>query len=95
VEALLAPLYEEDPALVASLRAYLAANGQGEAAARALGVHRHTLRARMRKAAELLHRDLDDPATRAELWVALAVMANQDPSIGHAGGSPNGAAGIP
>ncbi|MFI0355111.1 PucR family transcriptional regulator [Actinomadura sp. 9N407] len=94
-EALLAPLYAEDPALVISLRAYLAANGQGEAAARALGVHRHTLRARMRKAAELLHRDLDDPAARAELWVALAVTANQDFPIGHAGGSPNGPAGIP
>lgn len=72
-EALLAPLRGEDPELIGSLRAYLAANGQGEAAARALGVHRHTLRHRMRKAADLLGRDLDDPAVRAELWVALAV----------------------
>ncbi|MFB4318439.1 PucR family transcriptional regulator [Actinomadura sp. 21ATH] len=93
-DALLAPLRAEDPALVASLRAYLAANGQGEAAARALGVHRHTLRARMRKTAELLHRDLDDPAVRAELWVALAVAANRDTPIGHAGGFPGGPAGI-
>ncbi|MEW2354476.1 PucR family transcriptional regulator [Spirillospora sp. NPDC029432] len=93
-EALLAPLHAEDPALVASLRAYLAANGQGEAAARALGVHRHTLRARMRKTAELLHRDLDDPAVRAELWVALAVASNRDTPIGHAGGFPGGPAGI-
>ncbi|GAA4085934.1 PucR family transcriptional regulator [Actinomadura miaoliensis] len=75
-EALLAPLREADPALVPSLRAYLEANGQGEAAARALGVHRHTLRSRMRRAAELIGRDLDDPAVRAELWVALAVTAD-------------------
>jgi hypothetical protein len=70
-ESLLAPL--DDPELLDSLRAYLAANGQGEAAARALGVHRHTLRYRMRKVAELLGRDLDDPAVRAELWIALSV----------------------
>ncbi|MDL4777553.1 PucR family transcriptional regulator [Spirillospora sp. NBC_01491] len=74
--ALLAPLHAEDPALITSLRAYVAANGQGEAAARALGVHRHTLRTRMRKTAELLGRDLDDPAIRAELWIALAITAN-------------------
>ncbi|MFC5747017.1 PucR family transcriptional regulator [Actinomadura rugatobispora] len=89
-EALLAPLRAEDPSLVASLRAYLAANGQGEAAARALGVHRHTLRTRMRKAAELLGRDLDDPAVRAELWIALAVTASDGGPIGHAGGSRGG-----
>ncbi|WP_030169321.1 PucR family transcriptional regulator [Spirillospora albida] len=70
-EALLAPL---DAALAASVRAYVAANGQGEAAARALGVHRHTLRARLRKAAGLLGRDLDDPAARAELWIAFAAL---------------------
>ncbi|MEO5873574.1 MAG: PucR family transcriptional regulator [Streptosporangiaceae bacterium] len=70
-EALLAPL---DPGLRESLHAYLAANGQGDPAARALGIHRHTLRARMRRAAELLGRDLDDPGTRAELWLAYAAL---------------------
>ncbi|GAA2439035.1 PucR family transcriptional regulator [Actinomadura vinacea] len=93
-EALLAPLRGEDPALLLSLRAYLAANGQGEAAARALGVHRHTLRSRMRRTAELLGRDLDDPAVRAELWIALAVTANDDGPIRQAGGSPGGPAEI-
>jgi hypothetical protein len=71
--SVLAPLTSHDPGLVDSLRAYLEANGQGEAAARALGVHRHTLRHRMRKVSELLDRDLDDPAVRAELWLALAI----------------------
>ncbi|CNF26681.1 Putative regulatory protein [Mycobacterium tuberculosis] len=87
-DTLLAPLREED--LVETVRAYVAANGQGEAAARALGVHRHTLRARMRKAAELLGRDPDDPAVRAELWIALAITSSQDGQIGHHGDSKSG-----
>ncbi|MFD0687681.1 PucR family transcriptional regulator [Actinomadura fibrosa] len=87
-DALLAPLRAEG--LVESVRAYVAANGQGEAAARALGVHRHTLRTRIRRAAEVLARDMDDPAVRAELWVALAVTANEDGAIGQAGDSHRG-----
>lgn len=71
--SLLGPLCAHDPVLVESLRAYLEANGQGEAAARALNVHRHTLRHRMRRVAEILDRDLDDPAVRAELWIALSI----------------------
>ncbi|GAA3444953.1 hypothetical protein Pve01_68790 [Planomonospora venezuelensis] len=73
--ALLAPLreYGSRADLLESLRAYLACNGHWDAAAQRLGVHRHTLRYRMRRVAELLGRDLDDPAARAELWVALNV----------------------
>ncbi|WP_433541206.1 PucR family transcriptional regulator [Streptosporangium sandarakinum] len=73
--ALLAPLreYGSRADLLESLRAYLACNGHWDAAAQRLGVHRHTLRYRMRRVAELLGRDLDDPAARAELWVALTV----------------------
>ncbi|GLK14480.1 PucR family transcriptional regulator [Streptosporangium carneum] len=73
--ALLAPLreYGSRADLLESLRAYLACNGHWDAAAQRLGVHRHTLRYRMRRVAELLGRDLDDPAARAELWIALAV----------------------
>jgi Regulator of polyketide synthase expression len=76
-EAVLAPLREHGSRadLIESLRAYLAANGHWDAAAQRLGVHRHTLRYRIRKVAELLDRDLDDPANRAELWVALNVGA--------------------
>ncbi|MFB4307120.1 PucR family transcriptional regulator [Actinomadura sp. GTD37] len=87
-DTLLAPLRNED--LIETVRAYVSANGQGEAAARALGVHRHTLRARMRKATELLGRDPDDPAVRAELWIALAVTANRAGRIGHDGDSQSG-----
>ncbi|GAA0953507.1 PucR family transcriptional regulator [Nonomuraea longicatena] len=71
--ALLAPLtaYGSRADLVESLRAYLACNGHWDAAAQRLGVHRHTLRYRMRRVTELLGRDLDDPGVRAELWLAL------------------------
>jgi purine catabolism regulator len=72
--SLLAPLrgYGSRADLVESLRAYLAYNGHWDAAAQRLGIHRHTLRYRMRRVGELLGRDLDDPAVRAELWIALS-----------------------
>ncbi|RFS83187.1 PucR family transcriptional regulator [Actinomadura spongiicola] len=89
---LLEPLQEEG--LVETVRAYVAANGQGEAAARALGVHRHTLRARTRKAAEVLGRDLDDPAVRAELWIALSITSREGDRIGHHGDSQSRPPGI-
>ncbi|MFE9252316.1 PucR family transcriptional regulator [Streptomyces sp. NPDC007088] len=57
--------------LVASLRAWLAHHGQWDAAAAELGVHRHTLRYRMRRVEEILGRSLDDPDVRMELWLAL------------------------
>jgi purine catabolism regulator len=91
-DTLLAPLRKED--LVETVRAYVEANGQGEAAARALGVHRHTLRARMRKAADVLGRDPDDPGVRAELWIALAVTSSRSDRIGHRGDSHSGPAEI-
>ncbi|MEV0620237.1 PucR family transcriptional regulator [Nonomuraea sp. NPDC050404] len=71
--AILAPLatYGSRADLVESLRAYLESNGHWDAAAQRLGVHRHTLRYRMRRVADLLGRDLDDPGVRAELWLAL------------------------
>jgi purine catabolism regulator len=74
-EALLEPLVAADRAgstdLVNSVRVWLSHHGQWEPAATQLGVHRHTLRKRIRRAGELLDRDLDSPGTRAELWLAL------------------------
>ncbi|MFF4169340.1 PucR family transcriptional regulator [Streptomyces sp. NPDC001744] len=57
--------------LVVSLRAWLSRHGQWDAAATDLGVHRHTLRYRMRRVEEILGRSLDDPDVRMELWLAL------------------------
>jgi purine catabolism regulator len=59
--------------LVASLQAWLARHGQWDAAAADLGVHRHTLRYRMRRVEDILGRSLDDPDVRMELWLALKV----------------------
>ncbi|MFE3600083.1 PucR family transcriptional regulator [Streptomyces sp. NPDC059142] len=61
--------------LVASLRAWLSRHGQWDAAAADLGVHRHTLRYRMRRVEEILGRSLDDPDVRMELWLALKTTA--------------------
>jgi purine catabolism regulator len=74
-EGLLRPLREHDRTsrgdLEASLRAWLSRHGQWDAAAADLGVHRHTLRYRMRRVEELLGRTLDDADVRMELWMAL------------------------
>uniref|UniRef100_UPI003FA055AF PucR family transcriptional regulator n=1 Tax=Streptomyces pseudogriseolus TaxID=36817 RepID=UPI003FA055AF len=63
--------------LVASLRAWLSRHGQWDAAAADLGVHRHTLRYRMRRVEEILGRSLDDPDVRMELWLALKATAGE------------------
>ncbi|MFF4533978.1 PucR family transcriptional regulator [Streptomyces sp. NPDC001407] len=63
--------------LVASLRAWLSRHGQWDAAAADLGVHRHTLRYRMRRVEEILGRSLDDPDVRMELWLALKATTPQ------------------
>ncbi|NEB58051.1 PucR family transcriptional regulator, partial [Streptomyces griseus] len=74
-DGMLRALYEHDAKgrgdLVASLRAWLSRHGQWDAAAADLGVHRHTLRYRMRRVEEILGRSLDDPDVRMELWLAL------------------------
>ncbi|MFF1452231.1 PucR family transcriptional regulator [Streptomyces sp. NPDC058274] len=78
-DGLLRALYEHDATgrgdLIASLRAWLSRHGQWDAAAADLGVHRHTLRYRMRRVEEILGRSLDDPDVRMELWLALKASA--------------------
>jgi purine catabolism regulator len=74
-DAHLAPLVAHDrdhgTALVATVRAWLAHDARIDAAAAALGVHRHTVRARVAQAQSLLGTDLGGFAGRAELWAAL------------------------
>ncbi|MFE1588584.1 PucR family transcriptional regulator [Streptomyces sp. NPDC058737] len=78
-DGLLRALHDHDATgrgdLVASLRAWLSRHGQWDAAAADLGVHRHTLRYRMRRVEEILGRSLDDPDVRMELWLALKATA--------------------
>ncbi|WP_197358068.1 PucR family transcriptional regulator [Streptomyces clavuligerus] len=83
-QGMLRDLYEHDATgrgdLVASLRAWLSRHGQWDAAAADLGVHRHTLRYRMRRVEEILGRSLDDPDVRMELWLALKTTPAPAPS---------------
>ncbi|HEY6796478.1 MAG TPA: PucR family transcriptional regulator ligand-binding domain-containing protein [Kineosporiaceae bacterium] len=83
-EGVLAPLRAaaDGDLLRESLRAYLGAHGALAVAAARLGVHRHTLRARLRRAAALLGEDLDDVSTRATLWVALSALPADVPAGG-------------
>jgi purine catabolism regulator len=53
------------------VRAYVEAGGRWEMGAEALGIHRHTLRYRVRQAEELIGRDLSDAEDRLEVWLAL------------------------
>ncbi|WP_369392190.1 PucR family transcriptional regulator [Streptomyces sp. CG1] len=80
-DGLLRALHEHDATgrgdLVASLRAWLSRHGQWDAAAADLGVHRHTLRYRMRRVEEILGRSLDDPDVRMELWLALKATSTE------------------
>ncbi len=78
--SLLEPLEGRKGDLVVSLSAWLARHGQWDTAAADLGVHRHTLRYRMRRVEELLGRSLDDADLRAELWLALRFRA-QDAEV--------------
>lgn len=57
--------------LIATLRVFLTHNGHIDVSSTELGIHRHTLRYRLGRIRELLDTSLDDPTTRAELWLAL------------------------
>lgn len=74
-ESRLAPLREHDTRgggdLEGTLRTWLEHDAKAEAAAAALGVHRHTLRSRIAQAGMLLDIDLSSFPARAELWTLL------------------------
>lgn len=74
-ESRLAPLRAHDAGtgaeLERSLRCWLEHDARAEPAAAELGVHRHTLRARIATAGTLLGSDLSSFPARAELWALL------------------------
>lgn len=74
-ESRLAPLREHDARtggeLERSLRCWLEHDARAEPASAVLGVHRHTLRARIASAGALLGSDLSSFPARAELWALL------------------------
>ncbi|QUH03511.1 PucR family transcriptional regulator [Saccharopolyspora erythraea] len=59
--------------LVGSARAYVDHNAGMEAAAASLGIHRNTLRTRLRTVERVTRRSLSDPRQREELWLALTL----------------------
>ena len=69
----LGPMAEEDPALLETVQAYLVHGGEIRAASEALGVHRHTLKARLERAEQRFGVPLGDPLGRAELLVLLSI----------------------
>jgi purine catabolism regulator len=81
--ARLAPLLRHDERrhgdLVRTLTEWLRHHGDWDPTSARLGVHRHTVRNRIRRIAELTGADLDDPGTRAELWFALHLAASTPP----------------
>jgi DNA-binding PucR family transcriptional regulator len=81
--AILKPLLDHDAAeagsLLESVRVWLTHNGQFESAAGELGVHRHTLRARIAQAEALLGYSLAPFQSRAELWAAILATADVSP----------------
>jgi purine catabolism regulator len=90
----LEPLTEHDRLrgthLLTTLEVFLTHNAQAVPAAAALGVHRHTLRNRIRKVTELTGRNLDSPHDRTELWLALKAreIAQLGPQLAGRGDQP-------
>ncbi|MDV6010924.1 PucR family transcriptional regulator [Haloechinothrix sp. LS1_15] len=73
---MLAPLHRADAErghglLVGTLRAWLAQHGNWDRTAAALGVHRNSVRHRIRQVERVLEADLGDPEIRMRLWFAL------------------------
>lgn len=80
--ALVGPLREHDQRrhsdLVQTLAMYLRHGGALALAAEALGVHRNTLSYRLARIQDILGRDINDPAVRLPLQLALLVDAARD-----------------
>ncbi|MFE4837231.1 PucR family transcriptional regulator ligand-binding domain-containing protein [Arthrobacter sp. NPDC056691] len=72
---LLEPVLSQDSdrrtAHLSVLRAWLGENGNWDATAKALGLHRNSVRRQINGVAELLDTDLNQAQVRAELWIAL------------------------
>ena len=79
-ELLLAPVRDHDARhddrIEEALSVWLAHHGQTSGAATALGLHRHTVKARVQTAGQLLQADLDSPDVRADLWAALRLVGD-------------------
>lgn len=79
VMSVIGPVLEHDrdrsSDLLDSVRAFIETGGRWEHGAELLGVHRHTLRYRIKQVEDLLGRDLSDAEDRMEIWLALKAAA--------------------
>ena len=66
-------------AYLSVLKAWLAENGNWDATAKALGLHRNSIRRQINAVAELLDTDLNQAQVRAELWIALQYVDGLPP----------------
>ena len=57
--------------LVETLRSFLAHHGSQVQVSADLGVHRNTVRSRVRQIEQALGRSLAEPQTRVDAWIAL------------------------
>ncbi|CAN7264343.1 PucR family transcriptional regulator [Arthrobacter sp. LjRoot14] len=96
-------LSQEDPerraGQLAVLRTWLGANGSWDATAKAMGLHRNSVRRQINALAELLDTDLNQAQVRAELWFALQYVdeppAPASPAAAGLADAANPASGTP
>ena len=81
LDSLVRNVTQRESDLLPSLDAFLHHNGSWEGAARALGVHRHTLRARIDRVQQLTGLDLDVAENRAVLLLALMSRPGLEPGL--------------
>lgn len=86
-ESRLAPLLADDDglALIHCAAVWLAANGNLDAASKQLGLHRHSLRARLGQVEEALALDFDRFDDRAILWAMLGALRLSAEPVGSLG----------
>ena len=72
---LLEPVLAQEPdrrsSQLSVLKSWLGENGNWDATAKVLGMHRNSVRRQINALAELLAMDLGSAQVRAELWIAL------------------------
>ncbi len=65
-----------DPELLAAIDVYMGCGFNINLAARKLGIHRHTLRNRLERFAQLTKCDIRDSAQRQNIWMAIKLVRN-------------------
>ncbi|WP_442959716.1 PucR family transcriptional regulator ligand-binding domain-containing protein [Pseudarthrobacter sp.] len=82
---LLEPVLAQEPdrrsSQLSVLKAWLGENGNWDASAKVLGMHRNSVRRQINALAELLAMDLGSAQVRAELWIALQYVDGVEPQM--------------